>query len=101
MAEETDDDVSLLNNNNDDDDDEQLITPEDRQPNVEAVFVVTFDVKTGKIKRKKNIFFSVYLMNFQGNKIEFQMPESEQMSLMGVENKAIPSGSHHINQDFV
>jgi len=40
-------------------------------------------------------------MNFQGNKIEFQMPESEQMSLMGVENKAIPSGSHHINQDFV
>jgi hypothetical protein len=59
MADETDDDVSLLNttSNNDDDDDEQLITPEDRQPNVEAVFVVTFDVKTGKITRKKNPLF--------------------------------------------
>ena len=55
MADETDDDVSLLNNN-DDDDDEQLITAEDRQPNVEAVFVVTFDVKSGKIQRKKKSF---------------------------------------------
>jgi hypothetical protein len=82
MVDDMDDDVSLLNNNDDDDDDEQLITTEDRQPNVEAVFVVTFDVKSG-------------------NKIEFQMPEKEQMSLMGVEYKAIPSGSHHINQDFV
>jgi hypothetical protein len=42
-----DDDVPLLNNDNDYD--EQLITPEDVQPNVEAVFVVTFDVKYGKI----------------------------------------------------
>jgi hypothetical protein len=29
------------------------------------------------------------------------MPQKEQMSLIGVEYKAIPSGSHHINQDFV
>jgi hypothetical protein len=47
MADDNDDDVPLLN----DDDDERLITPEDRQPNVEAVFVVTFDVKFGKIKK--------------------------------------------------
>jgi hypothetical protein len=45
MANDNDDDVPLL-----DDDDEQLITSEDRQPNVEAVFVVTFDVKYGKIE---------------------------------------------------
>jgi hypothetical protein len=38
------DDVPLLC----DDDDEHLITSEDRQPNVEAVFVVTFDIKYGK-----------------------------------------------------
>jgi hypothetical protein len=38
------DDVPLLR----DDDDEHLITSEDRQPNVEAVFVVTFDIKYGK-----------------------------------------------------
>ena len=37
----------------------------------------------------------------KGNKIEFQMPEKEQMSLDGVEYKAIPSGSHRIHQDFV
>ena len=33
--------------------------------------------------------------------IEFQAPTKEQMPLMGVEYKAIPSGSHHIYQDFV
>lgn len=54
-----DDDVSLLNNNDDDDDDEQLITTEDRQPNVEAVFVVTFDVKSGKIT-KKNLLLCLF-----------------------------------------
>jgi len=59
MADDSDDDVPLLNDN----DDERLITPEDRQPNVEAVFVVTFDVKYGKIKKKKPSF-SVYFMNF-------------------------------------
>ncbi|CAF4747517.1 unnamed protein product, partial [Rotaria magnacalcarata] len=42
MIADNDDDVPLLNG---DDDDEQLITPEDSQPNVEAIFVVTFDVK--------------------------------------------------------
>ncbi|CAF0859692.1 unnamed protein product [Adineta steineri] len=73
-----DDDVPLL----DDDDDEQLITSDGREPNVEAVFVVTFDVKSGNI-------------------IEFQMPEKEQMELKGVEYKVLPSGSHRINQDFV
>jgi hypothetical protein len=46
MVDDNDDDVLLLN---DDEYDEQLITPEDRQPNVEAVFVVTFDAKYGKI----------------------------------------------------
>ncbi|CAF4280739.1 unnamed protein product, partial [Rotaria sordida] len=35
------------------------------------------------------------------NIIEFQMPEKEHMVLSGLEYKAIPSGSHHINQDFV
>jgi hypothetical protein len=50
-----DDDVPLLN----DDDDEQLITSEDRQPNVEAVFVVTFDVKYGK--DKNSLLFIIYL----------------------------------------
>ncbi|CAF2465007.1 unnamed protein product [Rotaria sp. Silwood2] len=78
MVDDNDDDVPLLN----DDDDEQLITSEDSQPNVEAVYVVTFDVK-------------------YGNTIEFQMPEKEQMPLNGLEYKAIPGGSHHINQDFV
>lgn len=29
------------------------------------------------------------------------MPEKERMSLAGVEYKAIPSGSHHIHEDFV
>jgi len=53
MADDSDDDVPLLNDN----DDERLITPEDRQPNVEAVFVVTFDVKYGKIKKNKNPLF--------------------------------------------
>ena len=33
--------------------------------------------------------------------IEFQMPDKQQMSLNGVEYKAIPSGSHHISDDFV
>ncbi|CAF0827104.1 unnamed protein product [Rotaria sordida] len=79
MINDNDDDVPLLNDN---DDNEQFITAEDSQPNVEAVFVVTFDVKYGNI-------------------IEFQMPEKEHMLLSGVEYKAIPSGSHHINQDFV
>ncbi|CAF1677255.1 unnamed protein product [Rotaria magnacalcarata] len=79
MIADNDDDVPLLNGN---DDDEQLITPEDSQPNVEAIFVVTFDVK-------------------YGNTIEFQMPEKEQMPLNGVEYKALPSGSHHIHEDFV
>lgn len=37
-----DDDVPLLN-----EDAEQLITSDDRPPNIEAVFVVTFDVKDG------------------------------------------------------
>ncbi|UJR23119.1 hypothetical protein I4U23_026140 [Adineta vaga] len=77
MVDDNDDDVPLL-----DDDDEQLITSEDREPTVEAVFVATFDVKYGNI-------------------IEFQMPEKEQMVLDGVEYKALPSGSHHVNQDFV
>jgi len=45
MVDDNDDDVLLLN---DDEYDEQLITPDDRQPNVEAVFVVTFDAKYGK-----------------------------------------------------
>lgn len=52
MAEDNDDDVPLLNNNNDDTD-EHLITADDRQPNVEAVFVATFDVKYGKIRMKR------------------------------------------------
>jgi len=55
MADDSDDDVPLLNDN----DDERLITPEDRQPNVEAVFVVTFDVKYGKIKKKNPLFLSI------------------------------------------
>ncbi|CAF1168080.1 unnamed protein product, partial [Adineta ricciae] len=77
MASDNDDDVPLLT-----DDDEQLITSEDREPTVEAVFVVTFDVK-------------------DGNTIEFQMPEKSQMALNDVEYKALPSGSHRVNQDFV
>lgn len=81
MAEDTEgeDDVALLNN---DDGDDRLISAGDRRPRVDAVFVVTFDVK-------------------YGNTIEFQMPEEERMPLTGVEYKAIPSGSHHIHEDFV
>ena len=41
-----DDDVPLLN-----DDAERPIAPDDRLPNVEAVFVVTFDVRDGKQTR--------------------------------------------------
>lgn len=63
MVDDNDDDVPLLNNKDDDDDDEHLITPDDQQPNVEAVFVVTFDVKYGKIKMKKK-FFPIYFINF-------------------------------------
>jgi hypothetical protein len=51
MVDDNDDDVPLLDG---DDSDEHLITPEDRQPNVEAVFVVTFDVKYGKVKKKNS-----------------------------------------------
>lgn len=40
-------------------------------------------------------------MTFQGNTIEFQMPEKEQLPLNGLEYKAIPSGSHNIHQDVV
>lgn len=47
MAED-DDDVPLLNG-----DDEQLITSNDRPPNVEAVFVVTFDVRDGKMEKDR------------------------------------------------
>ena len=55
MAYDSDGDISLLNT--DDDDDDRLITTEDRQPDVKAVFVVTFDVKYGKNKIKlKNLF---------------------------------------------
>lgn len=46
MTDEMDDDVPLLN---EDDDDEELITPDDVRPIVEAIFVVIFDVKHGKI----------------------------------------------------
>jgi len=53
MVDENDDDVPLLN----DDDDEQLITTDDRQPIVEAVFVVTFDIKYGRINYLLFIFF--------------------------------------------
>ncbi len=99
MVDNNDDDVPLLDGDNDYD--EQLITPEDVQPNVEAVFVVTFDVKYGKILKKETFFLCLFHDFFKGNIIEFQMPEKDQMSLIGVEYKAIPSGSHHINQDFV
>lgn len=51
MADDSDDDDVPLLNDIDDEYDEQLITPEDRQPNVEAVFVATFDVKYGKINK--------------------------------------------------
>lgn len=44
MDDDNDDDVPLLLGS----DDEQLITAEDTPPNVEAIFVVTFDVKFGK-----------------------------------------------------
>ena len=33
--------------------------------------------------------------------IEFQVPGKEQLSLTDVEYKALPSGSHRINEDFV
>ena len=46
MANENDDDVPLLN---EDDNDEELITADDERSMVEAVFIVTFDVKHGKI----------------------------------------------------
>lgn len=49
MADDNGDDVLLLN---DESDDEQLITSEDSRPNVEAVFVVTFDIKYGKIDKR-------------------------------------------------
>ena len=55
MVDDNDDDVPLLN-----DDEEQLITSEDRQPHVEAVFVVTFDVKYGKIE--KSFFYCIFLL---------------------------------------
>ena len=60
MASDNDDDVPLLA-----DDDEQLITSEDREPTVEAVFVVTFDVKDGRIiiKEKNTFFSSLYLID--------------------------------------
>lgn len=48
MADDTDEDVPLLN----DDADDPLITLDGRPPQVEAVFVVTFDVKSGKSKTK-------------------------------------------------
>ena len=48
MFNDDEDDVPLLN-----DDNEQLITSEDRQPDVKAVFIVTFDAKDGKKKVDK------------------------------------------------
>ena len=50
-----DEDVPLLN----DDADDPLITLDSRQPHVEAVFVVTFDVKFGKTKIHLAISLSI------------------------------------------
>ena len=61
MTDDNDDDVPLLNG--DDDNDEQLITSEDSQPNVEAIFVVTFDVKYGKTLIQV-FFLSTILYNY-------------------------------------
>lgn len=49
MADDIDEDVPLL----DDDADDLLITLDGPSPQVEAVFVATFDVKSGKNKKKK------------------------------------------------
>ena len=56
---EGEDDVALLTN---DDGDDRLLMADDRRPRINAVFVVTFDIKYGKRihekKREKQIFHS-------------------------------------------